>query len=434
MRNNPYGDQVGCRQPGVDASLGQISPPDSTPHVLHVLHSFPPASQGGIETYVLRLAQTQVAEGFRVTILAGQDCSANDTLWTEELVEGLRVLRIRPARRDLENTIINQDVAEVFERLRDESIDLFHVHHWHNTSGDIVTRAAKLGIPAIVTMHDYFPVCPWFFRMRDEQICDPEVSLETCANCSTQRSGTDETTLLRVLRGRSELYRSELSLARARFTLSNDQAAYLREIPMLQGVGFETLPLPEPELSPVVTGTTNDSFEAFRIVNWGGLVPGKGMHILLEACERLSRAVEVHHYGRTLDDDYPQTLRGIARRTRLVIHGEFDKTEMEREFARYDVAVFASLFRETHGYVVDEAMLLGLPVVVSDRGAPSERLGGRGVTFAGGDSAALASTLQRFLDDPSTLATLRGAERPAGQTMKEHWSHVRAVYERVVRE
>jgi glycosyltransferase involved in cell wall biosynthesis len=395
------------------------------------VHSFPPRSHGGIESYVLRLALAQTEDRVRVTILTGQDESSDDSLLHDDIVEGVRVLRLRPMRRDLENAIVNRDAAAVFARLAEEEIDLLHVHHWHNTSGDIITRAAALGIPSVVTMHDFFAVCPWFFRLRDDQICDPEVSREACAECSAIRAREDEDKIRGILRRRGDLYRSELAQARARFTLSENQTRYLRRVPALRGLVFEVAPLPQPDFTTIATTPAIDS-DTLRVVSWGGLVRGKGMHILLEACETLSCQVEVHHFGRTLDEDYVDLLRRIARRTKFVSHGAFDTETMRRDFGQYDVAVFPSLFQETYGIVVDEAIRLGLPVVVSDRGAPKERIGRRGLTFPGGDANALASTLQHFLDEPSSLAVLRAASPPDALTMKEHWSHMRGTYERVI--
>ena len=71
-----------------------------------------------------------------------------------------------------------------------------------------------------------------------------------------------------------------------------------------------------------------------------------------------------------------------------------------------DVAVFPSLCEETYGLVVEEALARGVPVVVSDLGALSERIGGGGLVTRAGDVEALREAL-RSLTAEQGLARLR---------------------------
>src|SRR5262249_61602232 len=131
------------------------------------------------------------------------------------------------------------------------------------------------------------------------------------------------------------------------------------------------------------------------MVGWAGCVRGRGLPVRLGACERLPSAerVTLDHYGRTLDAIYGAQLVQSARRVRFALRGLYGRHELAHCFPAYDVMVFPSLFLETHGFVVDEAMALGLPVVVGDRGAPQERVGARGRLFPPADAAALPRVL-----------------------------------------
>jgi glycosyltransferase involved in cell wall biosynthesis len=172
-----------------------------------------------------------------------------------------------------------------------------------------------------------------------------------------------------------------------------------------------------------------------RLVSWGSLVRGKGLHVAVQAAELLGspQRVSIDHFGRVLDSVHARDLQQLARRVRLRLHGAYGEHDMAVAFPAFDLAVFPSLFLETHGMVVDEAMALGLPVVVSDRGAPPARIGARGRVFPPGNAAALAAILQEFLDRPELLLAMRAAAPPPAPTMAEHCAALRGLYEAVSR-
>ncbi len=409
------------------------------PHVLHILHTFPPHSYGGIETYVERLARSQRDDGLHVTVLAGcegpRGGGTGTPAFTEEDTQGLRVLRFPPSlNRYDDRPTVDAGLGALFASLlQREHVDIVHLHHWHNLSCDLVGRARSAGVPSIVTLHDYFSTCPFFFRMRNGEICAAEIPFDTCVECVASEIDAPTGTVESRLGERNRLLRAELEMASARLTLSDDQTRYLQQVPALQGLEFQRLLLPETDLQPQGSHETL-SGGRLRIASWGTLVPGKGMLTLVQACEALAEPerVEVHHHGRQVDAGYVGELTQTARKARLVLHGAFDRSAMQRDFPSYDLAVFPTLFRETWGFVVDEAMALGLPVVVSDRGAPPERIGRRGVCFPAGDHHALRGLLERFLAEPLLLAELRAAAPPRGLSVARHWEELRSIYEQVL--
>lgn len=400
-------------------------------HILHVLHTFVPDTHGGVETYVARIAAAQQRAGHRITVLAGRERGAAEPLWTEQVVDGLRVLRLRPRARDLQNVLRNPDLdAEVFgELLRREGVDLVHLHHWHNVSSELVRMTRAVGVPVVVTAHDFFSICPRLFRMRDGRICAPDVSRDTCVECVAPMVEAPREVVDATLVDWYAAHTAEMRAADPILTLSRDQADYLQQVPQLRGIEFRPVDLPTVELSPSTTYAGRDGGR-LRIVTWGGLVPGKGLDVLVRACERLDNPheISVHHFGRVIDESYATAVRGLAQRIELEIAGTYGERVMREDFPRYDLAVFPSLFRETYGYVVDEAMLLGLPVVISDLGAPPERLGQRGVAFTAGDAEALAEILQRLIDEPGALAALRDAPPGDLRSLEDHCAELAEIY------
>jgi len=110
----------------------------------------------------------------------------------------------------------------------------------------------------------------------------------------------------------------------------------------------------------------------FRFVHNGRLVPHKGTDLAIKAVARTVHPVELDIIGRG------PTLDGLKRLTEELKLGDRvhfvdwfkDHDEMHRAIRKYRGFVFPSL-AEANGIVVQEAMMVGLPVICVDWGGPS---------------------------------------------------------------
>jgi len=394
--------------------------------ILHAVHYFPPETHGGTQEYVAELASLQRDDGHEVGVIAGARDPAKDGAVRASEESGVRVWRVL---RDLPAESLSGDlgcarIGEVFARLAaDFAPDLVHVHHWHALTRDLVRRAKRLGVPVVVTLHDLFTTCPRFFRMPDHKsLCERDLTFADCAACvSPDAGGVPVAELEALLAERADELRRELDAADAVLAVSAAQAGFLRSLAVFRcedvrvlpiGIRFDAPPPPAPEPAP----------GRLRIVSWAGLDPRKGIQDLLAAvaASRRRGAFEVHLHGRDGEPEYMAELRRIADGSSVRFHGPFPDAERVAFAERYDVAVFPFLAFETHGLAVDEALHAGLPVVVSDRGAPPARIGGRGRTFPAGDPQALMRLLEELLDDPGELARMRRAPHGAVDLRTHH--------------
>lgn len=135
-----------------------------------------------------------------------------------------------------------------------------------------------------------------------------------------------------------------------------------------------------------------------------GLTANKGQRVLLEALSRLERddvVVEFVGDPPPKDESYADELRrraalpDLSGRVRFVGHVDDALTRVRR----WAVSALPSVYPESSGLALLEAMSVGVPVVASDHGGPSEFVGEAGLLVPPEDPEALAAALARLLDD-----------------------------------
>ena len=394
--------------------------------ILHVAPSLLPETHGGTQQYVSDLAQLQRHDGHEVAVLAGARSDAAVAHAVQDGVEVWRLLRQLPQEAlsgDLGSERIGVQLVTLAAAWRP---DVVHVHHWANLTNDVVQRLAGLGAPVLLTLHDLFVTCARSFRMPDHRgLCRDDVDLDDCARCLAGDLPQYAAELPVLLQARAANFARELAAAAAVLCVSEAQRQKLAAVGCRPArlavlpIGIRSgAPLPPPALAP----------GRLRLCNWAGLDPRKGLHVLLAALAGSEQRAhfELHVHGRAGEVDYMQELQRLGQGLSVHYHGAFADGAFWQFGASYDLAVFPSLAFETHGLMVDEALLAGLPVLCSDLGAPPSRLGGRGATFPAGDAAALRQLLERLLAAPDDLLRLRRA--PHGATDLE--SHHRQLLQR----
>jgi glycosyltransferase involved in cell wall biosynthesis len=361
-------------------------------------------------------------------VLAGSEKSGKKPSLKEEDWEGIPIYRYRrgagyknpvfPFDPDLPSFL--QTVIEEFKP------DVAHVHHHWNLSDDLVRRLAVKGIPVVCTLHDFFTTCALFFRLPNlAKPCDLLQSNDSCGPCLESKLGLPRDAMGPLSQQRAHEFAEELAAASAIIVPSNAHkdalSLHVKEITRVVPLG---IPYRKPEQHE-----KPQEKSSLCVLHFGHLSELKGTNILLRAIKLLqTEGRDVHlilagsELGTTLD------------LTHVEVIPKYDWDSLVALAARSDVAVFPSLARETYGLVVDEALALGLPVVVSDRGALSERIGDRGVVVRAFDVGHLASTLRNFLKDSGSLARLRGASAKRVFNDDEHAQKTLEVYSEVLKQ
>ncbi|MGE3619120.1 MAG: glycosyltransferase [Acidimicrobiia bacterium] len=289
----------------------------------------------------------------------------------------------------------NPDVVADFSRhLEARRPDVVHLHSLQTLGGGMVEAAARSGAATVVTMHDFWWWCGRLFLVdKGWSPCSPVVDAGVC-DCEGGRDWLAER--LAVLHP---------ALARADLVLAPSAAA--AEVFAATGVPSDRLVVDENGLPSVpAVAPRSEPPERVRFRYAGGWNPMKGVHVLLDAAERLAAdrpggwELVVHADASRVLPDRTGPLPGPVRLAEPFAHGELDGV-----LAATDVLVVPSLMRESHSLLTREALLRGVPVVCSDSLGPESVVhpGRNGLVVPTGDAGALAVALASIVDEPAVL-------------------------------
>ncbi len=405
--------------------------------IVHAVHGYPPELIGGTELYVARLAREQAAAGHQVVAFSGSVDWREEFTVEEQEQDGVRVIRAH--RNDLYfdrwDKGYNPLVSDLFQRVLAEARpDVVHVHHWLRLTTDLVAVAAHSGAPAVITAHDLYASCPRVFRLKGEeedQACELPMSPEACVSCAPRwRFQKDDEVRAALASYRADMLR-ELDLARAIIAPSRAHGEFLARL-----LGGGTRPIrvvPHGALAEGGAGAAARSGgEKIHLACFGHLHPLKGAHVLLEALRRcaLRERFTLHFHGKPAYVEYGARLERLAEGCDVVFHGPYTPGALAR--AAIDLVVIPTLCRESYSFILDEAALLGAPILAARTGALAERATGRVLLFERNDAGDLARRLEEIARAPALLAAMRAAPPPALLPFAEHARRVEEIYREAV--
>lgn len=429
--------------------------------VLLVHRGYPPASSGGSEIYVEALARALARRGPVTVLHPVEDEGAPDDSLHASDQAGVRVIAINRRRPRPAGFEAYRDAgpADAIRRIIGEHRpDVVHVHHLDGLSTGVVFEARRLGVPVVVTLHDFWPACP-LGQLLDlgGHLC-PGPSPTRCLACVGEQVAAPpaaRAAARRQLRlgswgaiaGRrvaratgSGAHRIEGRLLEMREVLAAADAVvspsrFLRDRMAALGFrGIEVVPNGHAAFRPAAR--TGDADGRVRVGFIGAAIPSKGVHVLAQAFRRLDDAgttLEIHGPFPTYHGDagYEDRVRRILGPNAAAIRGPFPHARVAEIFGRLDVLVVPSLWEENAPLTVEEAFASGVPVVVSDHGGLAERVRHDvdGLRFPPGDAGALTDALRRLVHEPELRARLV-AGAPSSVSMESHGDALAAVYAR----
>ena len=407
--------------------------------IVIAVHHFPPHYADGAELRAYRTASWLRDRGHDVHVICVEAVDVGDgrgLTFEDSVYDGLPVRRLSfnmaaasdPFRWSYDNPWIR---AHLCAYLNELAPGLLHLISGYLMSGATPRAAMDLQIPTVVTLTDFWFLCPRTTLLRSNgQLCAPPFHAITCARCLGEERrryripGRIVSPLMGTFwrRQQSRIAQVQARMWFLRETLDRVDAIvspsqFLRDLFVQAGVSPERIVFSRqgrdfPGLTPEVLTKTLASH--LRVGYMGQIAPHKGVHVLFEAVRRMpGAALTVKAYG---DDacfpSYTRRLRHMIRvDERLVLAGAYEGTEVSRILREIDVVVVPSLWYENSPNVILEAFAHRTPVIVSDLGGMAElvRDGENGLRFCPGDADSLACQLYRLLDDADLLPALRAS-------------------------
>lgn len=244
-----------------------------------------------------------------------------------------------------------------------------HFHHWLGLSESIWKLPEQCGIPYDVTIHDYHVICPRLNLVdRSGSYCG-EPDEAGCNRCMARAPRIHGD-----IADWREQWRSRLAGASRLLAPSGDTATRLRRyFPNLSCI---VAPHPEPSVvARVPEPRIRDMEQPFTVLAIGALARIKGGE-LLEACACDAAARDLPLRFHLIGYAWRPL---VAPNSRLSLTGAYRDEDLATLITRADadIAWFPALCPETYSYTLSAAITVGLPIAVTNLGAPPERLGGR---------------------------------------------------------
>ncbi len=409
--------------------------------VLFVVHGFPPVELGGAEIYSFSLAKALLDMGLEVVVFARTvNLKKKDYSITEDNVKGLKVYRIINNYNDIFtffDFFINRTISRKFKQIiENEQPDIIHFQHLFGLSGDLPYIAKLHNVPSVLTLHDYWYICPRVNCFTAENgICAGPSYGYNCCFCYNVSSGEpsavhDVGLLSKVISNpklkafakrilpepvKDILKRYFLSASAYNANVNDNDhgdasiissqrlfeyffryvflknqlsmchkilspSMYIKKKYEANGynnicyipLGIELLPKKQKP-----ERRNNGKPVIFGYV--GNISPTKGFSVLIQELKRIesSEGFLLSVYGQIYDKEYfRQVMNGVSDKlkNKIKFHGRFDREveSLRNVYHNMDVLIFPSICEENAPLVVREALSCGIPVIGSNLGGVCE--------------------------------------------------------------
>ncbi|MEQ1894668.1 MAG: glycosyltransferase, partial [Planctomycetota bacterium] len=376
---------------------------------------FAPQFEGGTEAVVRAQARELARLGHRVRVIAGSELPHAGRDVETATVDGLEVAFLRRLADEPYDFDLARPRLAGLVRTLTLGADIVHIHHW-STQHAALARESR--VPVVATLHDLFTSCPRYFRLPPDPAltCPPPGEIETCVRCVQPDTGWSEVELRAGFARRQAWIAAELAALRAAVVPSRSTAEILTRHVALDPARVHVVPHGLARPLPRVVAEGWHGTGPLRVLFLGHRTHLKGVTDLVRAAALLPEAerarVELVFLGDELERGLDAELGRLAGGARVTFAGNYELdglAERVRALLPLHLGAFPSRAHETYGLVPDELRALGLPVWVSDRGAPRERVGGEGRVLAAEDPAAWSAALLEVLREPAALERERAA-------------------------
>jgi len=453
--------------------------------ILLVVHYYLPKHQAGTEIYTASLAR-ELKKRHEVAIFTSDDShfETGEYKTGRDDYDGVPVTCVyRGQPADFLSSYKDAELDRIFgEYIEEYKPDLIHFQHLYRLSIGFIDEARKRKIPRVLTLADYWFICPSIIMLRPGYVrcTGPErgIACATCGNAVGEEfAGSVAAEMLGAGKTRQYVLQAMHALKRTlpqpmvefakemkdRAVAANPNsipqkridllsARYRAMMDALRNINLILAPsrflretYVEAGVSPLIISYSDYGFEVekfprkpkkpfqppLKIGYVGTLVPHKGVHVLIEAFQKVEGAVLEIHGELTHFPNYVKSLKKLAKGKPVKFMGRFENERAAEIMSGLDALVVPSLWWENSPLTIHEAFLVGTPVIASRAGGMGELVADPMFLFEPGDAQELAKILQGFVRKPEMLRIF-GDRRAEVKSISENVDELEDVYRIVV--
>lgn len=372
-------------------------------HILFINVFYAPTTFGGATHVVEQVSSSLVsAHGVRVTVVSAMS-RPEFAPYAALKVEARGIVNYMinmPAGRAVQEMYCNPLVAERIDAIVDDvRPDLVNVHCVQEIGANIISSMKRRGLPVILSVHDFWWLCERQFMIRaDGAYCgqDP-VRVEGCSACVPDMAASRiRHNFLLEQAASADLVTYPSEFARdlcERSGLAPGKGVLWRNGIVPPGPDFFERQHDRRCKDPTVT---------FAYV--GGPTPIKGWPIIQDAFRDLGRN-DLNGYlvDASLGGTWYPRQSYAGMKGSWTVHPRYSGETLDEFYAKVDVLLFLSQWKETFGLTIREALSRGVLVIQTDAGGTVEHgqldLVRRLQIGDGPDR--LRKEVERILDNPS---------------------------------
>jgi glycosyltransferase involved in cell wall biosynthesis len=444
--------------------------------ILLVTNGFPPLANAGVESHTHALARELHRMGHTIHIFC-RDADFSVPMYTvrETVVDELTVTRVVNNLLDVhefEHLYLNPRIDTIYAQLlRDFQPDIVHIQHCIGLSMGCLEQSVKAGIPTLVTLHDYWYICPTVNLIRpDFSLCAGSHNGMNCFDCVylVPRQSVEVTRIpfyhqlhrfvpiairQRAFQWLSRLQqqqKSEVLVQPTIFRRVDSMRNLLSQADLILSpshhlknkyVGFG---IASEKIKVVPLGMNVEQWlnipriprspdAPLRLGYAGSFLPTKGADIAIKAFKQVPGNMTLELVGFEPPASlYPAQLKELmSDDPRITYVGAIPNHLLPERFATWDAFLMPALWEETFSFVAREALLTGLPVIASDMPVLPEIIkpGKNGFLVPPGDVEAWSAQFRTLLENPDTLFNLNPrADTSFARTFANHAAEQIAIY------